>query len=151
MSAQAEQPRLFRLPSVSEATIVFRYADDVWTVPLAGGAARRLTSTGDVTGAPYLAPDGQTVAFQAHRNGVTDLYTIPVGGGPAKRITWHPAGSYLAGWTPDSRDLLVASFADSFRQYFRLFRVHTDGTGMPLPSAEAGSFSPDGASLAYNP
>ncbi len=155
LPSRAQAPRLFRAPSISDTMLAVRYADDVWTVPIAGGPARRLTSTGDVTGAPSISPDGTTVAFEAHRNGVTDVYTIAITGGPARRITFHPAGSYLAGWSPDGRDLLVASMQDAFRTYFRLYRVHADGTGLPevlpLPSAERGSFSPDSTHLAYNP
>ncbi len=148
-------PHLLREPSLSDSRIAFRYADDVWTVPREGGAARRLTSTGNVVDGPMFSPDGLTIAYTARVEGATDVYTVPAAGGVPKRMTWHPGGSYIAGWTPDSRDLLVSSMAQSVRTYFRLYRVHADGSGLPeplpLPSAFQGSLSPDGIHLAYNP
>src|SRR5262249_32309600 len=42
--AQAEEPLLLQKPTVSATHIVFAFADDLWTVPRAGGEAQRLTS-----------------------------------------------------------------------------------------------------------
>jgi tricorn protease len=154
-TALAQTPRLFRAPSLSDTSIAFRYADDVWIVPRAGGAARRLTSTGNVDGGPFFSPDGQTVAYDANVNGAIDVYTIPADGGVPKQITYHPGGNSVVGWTPDGHDLLFISMRHAFRTYFQMFRVHADGSGLPeqlpLPSAYNGSLSPDGTHLAYNP
>lgn len=154
-SSLAQTPHLFRSPSLSESDIAFRYADDVWTVPKDGGSARRLTSTGNVDGAPYFSPDGRTIAYTARTGGVETAYTIPASGGMAKRITFSPQGQEVVGWTPDGKDLLVASSQNSVRSYLQLFRVHADGTGLPerlpLPSASYGSMAADGTHLAYSP
>ncbi|MGD0941615.1 MAG: PDZ domain-containing protein, partial [Terracidiphilus sp.] len=150
-----QSPLLLRNPSLNQDRIAFLYADDIWTVSRQGGEAERLTSDGKVTNGPFYSPDGAWVAYSARLNGNTDAYVIPAAGGVPRRVTWHPSGSYVAGWTPDSKDLLVVSMASSFRHYLRLFRVHADGSGipepLPLPSAFEGSFSPDGQSLAYQP
>ena len=151
----AQPPHLLRAPSLSEHEIAFRYADDIWTVPREGGVARRLTSTGNIDDGPFFSPDGHTLAYSARVAGNTDIYTLPATGGVPRRITFHPAGNYLAGWTPDGRDLLMSSMQDAIRTYFNLYRVHADGSGLPerlpLPSASAGSLSPDGSHLAYSP
>ena len=153
--AQAQTPHILRSPSLSDTTIAFRCADDIWTVPRDGGVARRLTSTAGVTDGPYFSPDGSTIAYSARVGGNTDVYTIPVAGGAPHRITFHPAGNNVRGWTPDGRELLVASMQDAVRMYFQLYRVHADGSGLPerlpLPNAYAGSFSADGVHFAYNP
>ena len=154
-TAHAQTSRLFRAPSLSDTSIAFRYADDIWIVPLAGGSARRLTSTGNVDGGPFFSPDGQTVAYDAIENGSPNVYTIRADGGVPKQITYHPGGNSVVGWTPDGRDLLFISMRHAFRTYFQMFRIHADGSGLPeqlpLPSAYDGSLSPDGAHLAYNP
>ncbi len=154
-SASAQSPLLLRNPSLGKDRIAFRYADDVWTVSRQGGEAQRLTASGHVVAGPYYSPDGAWIAYSAHLNGNSDAYIIPAAGGVARRLTWHPAGSRLVGWSPDGKDLLIGSGAASYRHFDRLFRVHTDGSGvpdpLPLPSAFEGSFSPDGASLAYQP
>ncbi|HEX4156753.1 MAG TPA: PDZ domain-containing protein [Acidobacteriaceae bacterium] len=148
-------PQLFRSPSLSDTQIAFRYADDIWTVPRDGGVARRLTSTGNVTGGPFFSPDGRTVAYDARVNGDTDVYTIPANGGVPRRVTYHPGGNGIVGWTPDGHDLLFISMADAVRTYFQMFRIRADGSGLPeqlpLPSAYDGSLSADGTHLAYNP
>jgi len=146
-------PLLLRFPSLSQTTIAFRYADDIWTVSRSGGEAQRLTSTGEVVAGPYFSPDGSQIAYTAHLNGGYDVYTIPATGGIPRRITWHPAGSGVVGWTPDGQDILISTGMSSPRHYNRLFRVHADGSGipepLPLPAASTGSYSPDGQSLAY--
>jgi tricorn protease len=153
--ATASAPLLLRNPSLSQDRIAFIYADDIWTVSRQGGEAERLTSDGEVTAGPYYSPDGEWIAYSAHLNGNTDAYVIPATGGVPRRITWHPAGSVVAGWTPDGKDVLIASGMASYRRYVRLFRVHADGSGipepLPLPTAAQGSYSPDGLSLAYEP
>src|SRR6266568_4978700 len=154
-SASTQAPLLLRSPSLSQDKIAFRYADDIWTVSRQGGNAERLTSSGKVADGPFFSPDGSEIAYSAHINGNIDVYVIPSNGGVPRRITWHPAGSGVVGWTPDGKDVLIATGALSYRHFLKLFTVHADGSGMPeplpLPSGVEGSYSPDGQSLAYEP
>jgi len=153
--ATAQTPLLLRDPSLSRERIAFRYADDIWTVSRQGGEAQRLTSNGKVNAGPYYSPDGAWIAYSAPLYGNNDAFIIPAAGGIPRRITWHPAGSTVLGWSPDGKDLLIASGAVSYRHYNRLFRVHADGSGVPealaLPSGFQASYSPDGQSIAYQP
>ncbi len=146
-------PLLLRHPSLSQNTVAFRYADDIWTVARTGGDAQRLTSTGNVVEGPFFSPDGSEIAYSAHMNANVDVYVIPSTGGVPRRITWHPAGSFVTGWTPDGKDVLISTMMSSHRHYLRLYRVHADGSGMPeplpLPAGFEGSLSPDGQSIAY--
>jgi tricorn protease len=151
----APAPLLLCSPSLNQDRIAFRYADDIWTVSRQGGEAERLTSNGKVTAGPFYSPDGQSIAYSAHLNGATSAYIIPATGGVPRRITWHPSSSYVEGWSPDGKEVLITSMATSYRHYLRLFRVHADGSGvpepLPLPTGYEGSYSPDGQSLAYQP
>jgi tricorn protease len=153
--APSQPPLLLRYPSLSQNRIAFRYADDIWTVSRQGGEAERLTSNGKVTAGPFYSPDGAWIAYSANLRGNEDAYIVPAAGGVPRRVTWHPSGSSVVGWSPDGKDLLIVSMADSYRHFLRLFRVHADGSGLPeplpLPSGEEGSFSPDGQSIAYQP
>ena len=148
-------PLLLRNPSLSQEKIAFRYADDIWTVSRQGGDAERLTSNGQVNAGPFFSPDGGWIAYSARLRGSFDVYVIPSSGGVPRRITWHPDGSFVVGWSPDGKDVLIACTMASYRHYARLFRVHADGSGvpepLPLPSGFEASFSPDGQSLAYQP
>ena len=120
-SASGQSPLLLRNPSLSQDKIAFLYADDVWTVSRQGGEAERLTSNGKVAAGPFFSPDGSEIAYSAHLNGNTDVYVIPAGGGVPRRITWHPAGSAVVGWTPDGKNVLIASGAISYRHFLKLF------------------------------
>jgi tricorn protease len=153
--APSASPLLLRNPSLSQDRIAFLYAGDIWTVSRQGGEAERLTSNGHVNAGPFYSPDGSQIAYSAHLEGNDDVYIVPAGGGVPHRVTWHPAGSYIVGWTPDGKSVLIAAEALSARHFTKLFLVRTDGAGMPeplpLPSGAEGSYSPDGQSIAYEP
>ena len=156
LCAEAAPPLLLRSPSLSQSTIAFRYADDIWTVARTGGEAQRLTSEGGVSDGPFYSPDGSQIAYTVRLHGSKGVaYIIPSGGGIPRRITWHPEGSSVVGWTPDGKDVVVQSPMASHRHYLRLYKVHSDGSGLPealpLPSAFRGSYSSDGQSFAYEP
>ena len=156
-SAQSagDHPLLLRNPSLSQDKIAFLYAGDVWTVSRQGGEAERLTANGHVEAGPFFSPDGAEIAYTAHLHGNSDVYVAPTAGGVPRRITWHPAGSFVVGWSPDGKNVIIASGALSYRHFGKLFLVHDDGSGMPeplpLPAGTQASYSPDGQSLAYNP
>ena len=89
----------YRFPTVYKDTIVFVSEDDLWSVPLAGGIARRLTSNlGEVT-RPILSPDGKWLAFVGREEGQADVYIMPALGGQAKRITFNGGICWTVGWT----------------------------------------------------
>src|ERR1044071_9227059 len=89
-AASAQGTRLLRHPTVSRELVAFEYGGDLWTVPRAGGQARRLTATPGVEGDAYFSPDGSRIAFTATAGGNTDVYVVAAGGGEPKRLTWHP-------------------------------------------------------------
>ena len=79
---------------------------------------------------------------------------IPANGGTPKRLTYHPAPDLVIGWTRDGKHILFTSPRSSASRYTQLFTVSRDGgfpTELPLPMGAEGSFSPDGAELAYVP
>src|SRR5687767_9836340 len=150
-----EKPLLMRQPAMSRTQIVFSYAGDLWIAPRNGGEANRLTTGVGIESSPHFSPDGATIAFTGEYDGNVDLYTVPTSGGAPKRVTYHPGADLLAGWTPDAKQLLFASqrASDSGR-ITRLFTAPVDGAfpaEVPLPTGSAGSYSPDGSRLAYEP
>ena len=71
--AHAQGTRMLRHPAVSKDLVAFEYAGDLWTVPRAGGQARRLTVTPTVETEPYFSPDGSKIAYTATVGGNTDV------------------------------------------------------------------------------
>jgi tricorn protease len=148
-------PTLFQKPTVSRAQIVFVYAGDLWIVAREGGEAKQLTSGVGAETDPVFSPDGQWVAFTGQYDGNTDVFVVAATGGVPKRLTYHPGADVVVGWTNDGRRVLFSSARQSSNPVPRLFTIATEGGGLPeevpLPMAERGSFSPDGAYLAYEP
>jgi len=89
------QTRLLRTPTVSATQIAFAYANNIWIVPRAGGAARRLTSFQGQTTNPHFSPDGKWIAFSGEYAGNFDVYVVPAEGGEPRRLTWHPGASWI--------------------------------------------------------
>jgi tricorn protease len=145
--------RLLQQPDVSETHIAFVYAGDVWTVPISGGAATRLSSPAGEESFPKFSPDGKQIAYSANYHGNTDVYVIPAKGGLPSRLTQHSYGDRVIDWHPDGNEVLFSSSRESGRQRFSQFYLIGDKGGMAkklsVPYGEFGTFSPDGKQLAY--
>ena len=101
--------RMLRTPTVSATQIAFAYAQNIWTVPRAGGMARRITTFQGQTSNPHFSPDGKLIAFSGEYAGNLDVYVVPAEGGEPKRLTWHPGGDSVQGWTPDGKSIMFSS------------------------------------------
>ena len=55
--AKADEARLLRFPATNGTDVVFSYAGDLYTAPLTGGEARRLTSHVGYEIFPRFSPD----------------------------------------------------------------------------------------------
>ncbi len=152
--AQTAKPQLLQSPTLSRTHIAFAFGGDLWTVPRAGGEAVRLTTGTGTEGRPYFSPDGELIAFTGEYDGNVDVYVVPAAGGVPRRLTFHPGADVAQGWAKDGRSILFRSGRNSYSRFSRLFTIPIDGgqeTEVPLPMAEEGSYSPNGASLAYVP
>lgn len=153
-SAQAEKPTLYQRPAISKTHIAFVYAGDLWLVSRDGGEAERLTTGVGTETDPFFSADGAMIAFTGEYDGNVDAYVVPASGGVPKRLTYHPGADSVAGWTPDGKQILFRSPRNSYSGFTRLFTITPDGgfpSELPLVMAYAGSFSGDGARLAYVP
>ena len=151
---QAQKPLLLQEPTLSKTQVAFAYAGDLWIVGREGGDANRLTTGTGVETDPIFSPDGGMIAFTGEYDGNMDVYTVPATGGIPKRLTYHPGNDQAVGWTPDGKQVLFRSGRNSPFPVPRLFTVSIDGgfpSEVPLPMADSGSYSPDGARLAYVP
>lgn len=158
--------RLLRFPAVGNGVIAFSYAGDLYTVPLKGGTATKLTSHIGYEVFPKFSPDGRTIAFTGQYDGNTEVYTIPTAGGSPKRLTYTATldrdnigdrmgpNNIVMGWTPDGKNVVLRSRWYSFSgMRAHLFTVPAEGGELSqIPTTEGGfcSYSPDGQYLAMN-
>ena len=160
----SDEARLLRFPATNGTDIVFSYAGDLFTAPLAGGEAKRLTSHIGYEMFARYSPDGKTIAFTGEYDGNREVYVIPAKGGEPVRLTYTSTNSrddlgdrmgpnnIVMSWTPDGKYIVYRNrTGDGFPG--KLWKVSVNG-GMPeeLPLPEGGfcSYSPDGKKLAYN-
>ncbi len=147
-------PLLLREPSLSRTDIAFAFGGEIWTVPRAGGTARRIVSGQLRNGRPIFSPDGSQIAFTGTFDGNTDVYVVSTTGGELTRLTYNPASDVAVGFTPDGKKVLFYSMRATPRDLPKLFTIPLGGglaEQLPLPSGVSATFSPDGTHLAYVP
>ncbi|WP_252935470.1 S41 family peptidase [Roseivirga pacifica] len=153
-TAQGQETRLLRQPSMSSQNIVFTYGADVWIADLDGSNVKRITSTPAIESNPHLSPDGQWIAFSSNRSGNTAVYVVSKEGGMPTRLTWEPSAATVRGWSPDGKTVLYGSARGTAPTgYDRLWTVPANGGSSTLLSAQwgyDGSFSPNARMIALD-
>lgn len=151
----AQGTRLLRQPTISSKSIVFVYADDLWSVDRDGGDAKRLTSHEGTESFPHFSPDGTKIAFSAQYDGNTDVYVVNADGGEPKRLTFHPSEDIVQGWTPDGKQILFrsgrAGVPTMINHFYTIGLEGGNETKLPIPQASFGEISKDGNYVAYTP
>ena len=153
---------MLRFPDISQDSIVFSYANDLWIVPKEGGIARPLASPPGAETFPKFSPDGGKVAFVGNYEGDRDIYVIDAWGGEAQRVTYHPARENLNGWIDNNTVHFSAggmSHLPVARQTQQLYTHTLDATGptgalpeqLPVPWGMSADISADGKWLTYIP
>lgn len=148
-----EAQQIMRFPDISDNSVVFTSGEDIWSAPIEGGDAVRLTIHDGQERYPKFSPDGSLIAFTGDYDGNTDVYVMNSKGGNITRVTWHPGADEVVGWHPLKNKIIFNSGRSSTTRYTKLFLISPDGTGLEeliLYDASRGSFSPDGKKIAYN-
>ena len=151
--AQEDRP-FMRHPALSPdgQTVAFSYQGDIWTVPVEGGRAARLTVHEAYDAHPRWRPDGSQLAFISDRFGNDDLYVMKADGSTPRRLTYHSTDDALGGWTLDGR--LLFSTERTYVQAEWMPEIHhvsaEGGTPNRLLDAvgSAPTMSPDGRFIA---
>lgn len=90
-------------------TIVFDLLGNLYTMPIAGGEATRITNSGlAFNSQPRYSPDGKWIAFISDRDGADNVWVSNPDGSGAKKITDEQRSSFVTpAWTFDSEYVLV--------------------------------------------
>jgi tricorn protease len=103
-------PSYLRFPHLHGETLVFTAEDDVWTAPLSGGRAYRLTADDVPVAHARLSPDGTRVVWTSWKYGAPEVCVSDVDGGGVRRLTyWGDPRAQALGWTPDGDVLALAA------------------------------------------
>ena len=161
----ANEARLLRFPDINGDLVVFVYAGDIWSVPAAGGEARRLTSDMGLELFPKISPDGRWIAFSGEYSGTRQVYVIPsIGGIPTQLTFYNDVGQMppragwdyqVCDWSPDSKKILVRANRTPWgERKGKYFLISIDGgleTALQIPEAGGGTFCPCGKKIVYAP
>jgi tricorn protease len=165
-NAEPNEARLMRFPTISANQIAFSFAGDLYTVPIDGGTASKLTSDIGYELFARFSPDGTQLAFTGQYDGNTEVFVMPSTGGEPQRITYTATlnrdkvsdrmgpNNIVMTWTPDGKDLVYRSRKQTFNDFKgQLFKVSSNGgLSSEIPFTEGGfcSYSPDGKQIAFN-
>lgn len=132
----------------------FSMLGDLYTLPVAGGAATRITSGGAWDWDPRWSPDGSTIVFTSDRGGNFNLWLADADGTRPRALTTETGVRILdAAWAPDG-DWLVArkrtTDTSSIGTNDLWLYSRRGGAGVQITQKESwggvaeASFSPDG-------
>jgi tricorn protease len=133
----------YRFPTLHGQTVVFAAEGDLWSVPVSGGLAHRLTSHASEETDPVISPDGSTLAFTARYEGPAALYTMPIAGGAPTRRTFDGDAAIATTWTPDGRIVYRSTHYTGVPKAALVQLNPGDGTRSLVPLAGASEASYD--------
>lgn len=164
-AAISQEARLLRFPAIHGNRIVFSYAGDLYTVPAAGGVARKMTSDIGYEMFARFSPDGKWIAFTGQYDGNTEVYLMPAGGGVPRRLTYTATlgrddvsdrmgpNNIVMTWKDDKTIVFRSRRIEKNDFIGQLFYASVDGgipEQVPVPRGGFCSFSPDKKKMAYN-
>lgn len=120
-------------------TLIFDLLGDLYTMPITGGTAARITS-----GLPYdmqarYSPDGKSIVFVSDRDGAENIWIADADGANPRALTTTERENYVSpAWTPDGQYIVATKGS-------QLWIWHKDGgsgvqmTGQARPGGPAPS------------
>ncbi len=90
-------------------TILFELLGDLYTLPIAGGEAKRITSGMAFDTMPVYSPDGKKIAFVSDRDGAENLWIANADATEPKQLSKdQQSGFHSPSWTPDGDYVMVS-------------------------------------------
>ncbi|HEU0154341.1 MAG TPA: amidohydrolase family protein [Arenimonas sp.] len=141
--------------------IVFSMLGDLYTLPIAGGQAQRITRGAAWDIQPRFSPDGTEIAYTSDRGGGNNLWRMKADGSGAVQVSKEDYRLLNApAWTPDGQYLVGRKHFTSQRSLGagELWMYHRDGgAGLQLTKRKNDQqdqgepvFSPDGRYLYFS-
>ncbi len=119
-------------------TIVFELAGEIYTIPIAGGDARGISTGMAFDSQPRYSPDGSQVAFLSDRDGADNVWIMKSDGTGAKQLTKEKQASFASpGWTEDGQSVIVSRNVPGLRTFELWIYDSRGGSGIQVTQAKA--------------
>ncbi|NAS32772.1 amidohydrolase family protein [Flavobacteriaceae bacterium R38] len=107
-------------------TIVFDMLGDIYSIPITGGKAKKITQGLAYDVHPRFSPDGKSIVFISDKSGSDNIWTRELATKEEKQITKDVNQNYFAAdWSPGG-DYIVGTKG---RRNVKLYLYHKDGGG----------------------
>lgn len=108
-------------------SILLDLLGDLYTLPIAGGAADRLTSGMAFDSQPRYSPDGRWITFLSDRDGAENVWIMRSDGTGVRKLSSDTDALFASpGWMPDG-DYVIASRTTWGLRTHELWMYHVDG------------------------
>ena len=124
-------------------TIVFDMLGDLYSMPITGGTATRLTDGMAYDTQPRFSPDGKRVVFISDSSGSDNVWLLELENKELEALTKGKTDFYLSPeWTPDGKYVVVSKGTARFGAA-KLWLIHVDGgSGVALIREPEGKSRP---------
>lgn len=135
--------------------IIFELLGDIYEMPIAGGAATRITEGMGFDSMPRVSPDGKWITFISDRDGDDNLWVAKRDGSKPRKLSGEKYARMVApAWSPDSQ--YVAVTTGGRKVTIKMYHVN-GGKGLTIASDDKANpangvgvaFSPDGKHIYY--
>lgn len=119
-------------------TIVFELLGDLYTLPIEGGDAVRITQGMAYDSQPRFSPDGQWIAFISDRDGADNLWIAKADGSDPRKLSKENRTALISpAWMSDSQYVLVTRGG---RRGLSIWMYHVKGgSGIEVTKASGSS------------
>jgi len=139
--------------SPDRKTIIMDLQESLWSLPIGGGTAKRLTDPFLEPARPDWSPKGDLVAFQSFKGGTFHIWLMKPDGTGVRQLTDGHADDREPRFSPDGKKVAFSSDR-AFKGNYDIWVADvesgklTQWTSSPADEFEP-AWSPDGAEIAY--
>ncbi|MEE8257569.1 MAG: amidohydrolase, partial [Acidobacteriota bacterium] len=126
-------------------TIIFELLGDLYTLPIEGGDATRITEGMAFDSQPRFSPDGKWIAFVSDRSGSENIWLVKPDGKDPKKLSKDSGRIHFASplWSSDG-DYVIASRTSWGLRTYELWMYHIKGgKGVQITKAKRDSNTPN--------
>jgi len=109
-------------------TILFELLGDLYTIPITGGEAHRLTSGMAFNSQPRFSPEGKKITFLSDRGGAENVWIADADGSNPKQLSQDEQSEFASPvWTPDGYYVMTSRFTQFPIGAAELWMYHIKG------------------------